>query len=518
MKRKVLALFLSVLLVVGLMAGCGGTNDDGSQSSTTEADGSSTTGTDEGNGEIQKIVVAFPTWSGAPADLAKIEAALNEISREEIGIEASLLVTDFASYGQQMALMMSGTEQLDVIITLSPNRLYATSIQNGQLLDLEENDLIQTYGSGIIEAVGQEYIDACRVGGILYGLPNNRDMARGAGCYSIRTDILESVGFELEAGKEIQMATMADIEEIFAKIHEQYPDMEVYRPVTGAFMQYSNVDYLGGNNFGVLMDYGSELEVVNLFETDYYLEYCQMLNNWYESGYISQDAATDTTAVGDLTKAGVLAAYNTGGKPGIKAQESSLCGYDMTILQTADDFMSSSSVAGFPWAIPLNAVDPVASMKYLDLLYTNEEMMNIICWGIEGEHYVEKEDGFLTFPEGVDASTSGYNHSMNWMFPNQYLLKIWEGNDPELWDNTRAFNNDSKKSAALGFAFDAAKVSTEMTSVSNVYEEYQKSLEFGLMDPATGIAEMNDKMKASGLDLIIAEKEAQLNAWVEANK
>jgi putative aldouronate transport system substrate-binding protein len=89
-------------------------------------------------------------------------------------------------------------------------------------------------------------------------------MARGAGCYSIRTDILESVGFEVEAGQEIQMATMADIEEIFAKIHEQYPDMEVYRPVANAFMQYSNVDYLGGNNFGVLMNYGNDLEVVNL--------------------------------------------------------------------------------------------------------------------------------------------------------------------------------------------------------------------------------------------------------------
>lgn len=493
--KKILTLVLAAVLVLGVFAGCG------NKAETAE-------------GETVKIVVAFPTWSGAPADLQQVQDAMNKISVEKIGVEAQLMVVDFASYSQQMTLMMSGDEQLDVISCLGAS--YATQVQNGNLIDLEENDLMATYGQGIVEAIGMDYINACRVGGVLYGLPNNRDMAVGKGCYSIRTDLLTSVGYVL-TGAEIETGTMEEINDLFAKLHEAYPDMEIFRPVTSSLSQLRAIDFLGGNNFGVLLDGGNSLEVSNLFESDEYLAYCQQMRSWYEAGYISPDTATDTTAVGDLVKAGTLVAYNTGGKPGIKAQESALCGYDMTIIQTEPDYMSSSGVANFPWSIPLNTVDAVAAMKWLNLLYTDADMMNLICWGIEGTHYVQKEDGFLTYPEGVDASSSGYNHAMNWMFPNQYILKIWEGNAATLWEDTKSFNNNSIHSKALGFTFDPSNVMTEYTAVTNVYNEYQKSLEFGLVDPVQGIAEMNAKMKAAGLDLIIEEKTAQLQAWAAAN-
>lgn len=39
--------------------------------------------------------------------------------------------------------------------------------------------------------------------------------------------------------------------------------------------------------------------------------------------------------------------YTTGGKPGIKAQETTLTGRDMTIFQTLDDYIGSTSVAGY---------------------------------------------------------------------------------------------------------------------------------------------------------------------------
>ena len=478
--------------------------------------GSPAGGGETSGGETKKIIVAFCTWSGPPPDLRKIQDALNAITVPAIGVEAELLVLDFASYSQQMNLMMSGSEQLDEIITLGGN-LYLTGVQNRQYTDLEENGLLQTYGQGIIDAVGMDFINACRVGGVLYGLPNNRDMAVGKGCFAFRTDILEAVGYQFQKSGEIEKGTMDTINDLFAKIHAQFPDIEVYRPVTGALGQNANVDYLGGNVYGVLMDSGSTLNVVNFFETDFYRNYCNQVYTWNRAGYISPDAEIDTTAVGDLVKAGVLAAYNTGGKPGIKAQEGNLCGYDMTIIQTGVDFMSSSAVAGFPWVMPINTVDPVASMKWLNMIYTDADMMNTICWGLEGVHYVQGADGLLTFPSGVDASTSGYNHAMNWMFPNQYLLKVWTGDDPNLWTNMRSFNNNSGKSKALGFAFDSSSVSTEMTSVINVYEQYQKSLEFGIMDPAEGIPQMNSAMKSAGLEKIIAEKQSQLNAWATVN-
>ena len=105
-----------------------------------------------------------------------------------------------------------------------------------------------------------------------------------------------------------------------------------------------------------------------------------------------------------------------------------------------------------------------------------------------------------------------------WMMPNQFLTHVWEGNDPDLWDKMRDFNNNAKVSKASGFSFDSTNVANEITAVQNVYNEYQTSVEYGFVDPETGIAEMNDKMMAAGLQKIIDEKAAQLAAWQEANK
>ena len=282
--------------------------------------------------------------------------------------------------------------------------------------------------------------------------------------------------------------------------------------------QFSNVDALGGNVFGVLLDYGQNLDVVNLFESDFYKDYCARLYDYNQKGYISADASTDTTAVGELVKAGTLMSYTTGGKPGIKAQETTLTGRDMTIFQTLDDYIGSTSVAGMPWTIPISAQHKEAAMKFLNECYSNADVANLLAWGIEGTHYKVGDDGLATYADGVDASNSGWNHSMGWMMPNQFLTHVWEGNDPDLWDKMRDFNNNAKVSKASGFSFDSTNVANEITAVQNVYNEYQTSVEYGFVDPETGIAEMNDKMMAAGLQKIIDEKAAQLAAWQEANK
>ena len=156
--------------------------------------------------------------------------------------------------------------------------------------------------------------------------------------------------------------------------------------------QFSNVDALGGNVFGVLLDYGQNLDVVNLFESDFYKDYCARLYDYNQKGYISADASTDTTAVGELVKAGTLMSYTTGGKPGIKAQETTLTGRDMTIFQTLDDYIGSTSVAGMPWTIPISAQHKEAAMKFLNECYSNADVANLLAWGIEGTHYKIGDD------------------------------------------------------------------------------------------------------------------------------
>ncbi|MDO5425046.1 MAG: ABC transporter substrate-binding protein [Eubacteriales bacterium] len=490
MKKKVLAMLLTTALATSLGAGA------------------ITASADE---DVKKVILSFYTWTGAPTDTEMVQEAMNEITREKLGIEVELQISDFASYQQNMTLALSAGEQIDIMANLSST--YANFAQQGYLMDLNEDDLLSTYGQGIIEALGQENIDACEIGGVLYGLPNNRDWAQGRGCAAIARQYLEGIGYEIDDSVEIMRITLDELNEIYEQLHEAYPDKEVYRPTTTSMNQFSNVDALGGNVFGVLLNNGESLTVENLFTSDFYKEYCARMYEYNQKGYISQDAATDTTAVGELVKAGSVMTYTTGGKPGIKVQETGLSGQDMVIFQTMDNYISSTSLAGFPWAIPINTEDAEVAMTYLNELYTNADLMNLLAWGIEGVHYVVNEDGLATFPEGVDATNSGYYHSMGWELPNQFLTYVWEGNNPDLWEEMKEFNNSAVVSSASGFTFNSENVLNQITAVQNIYNEYQASIELGFVDPETAIPEMNDKMMAAGLQDIIDEKQAQLDEW-----
>ncbi|MDY3918275.1 MAG: ABC transporter substrate-binding protein [Candidatus Limivivens sp.] len=494
MKRKTLAAMLAAAMTASLCAG----------GMTVSAEG-----------DVKTVVLSFFTWTGAPQDTQMVQDAMNEITREKLGIEVELQISDFASYQQNMTLALSGGEQIDIMANLSTT--FANFAQQGYFMDLEEDDLLTTYGQGIIDAVGQDNVDACRIGGVLYGLPNNRDLAQGRGCAAIARQYLDGIGYEVDDSVEIMKISLDELNDIYAQLHEAYPDKEVYRPTTTSMQQFSNVDLLGGNAFGVLLNNGESLTVENLFTSDFYKEYCQRIYDYNQKGYISQDAATDTTAVGELVKAGTLMSYTTGGKPGIKVQETGLSGQEMVIFQTMENYIGSTSVAQFPWTVPINSDDPAAAVTYLNELYTNPDLQNLLAWGIEGTHYVLNDEGLATYPEGVDASNSGYNHSMGWLMPNQFLTHVWEGNNPDLWEEMKEFNNSAIVSSASGFAFNSENVLNEMTAVQNIYNEFQTSVEYGFVDPETGIQEMNDKMMAAGLQNIIDEKQAQLDEWAAAN-
>ncbi len=520
MKKRVIAMVLAAAMA-GTLAACG--SSSGSTADTTApAASESSDSTESGDSAqaastdyfdtTQHLVVAFPTWTGAPKDLDMVTEEINKILLEKHNIEIEMQIGDSGSYSQNLTLELAGGQQLDLISTLFAG--YSNLVNQGYLMDLEQDDLLKTYGDGIVDAIGQDYVDMCRVGGVLYGITNTRDYATGRGCIAIGTEYLEGIGYEFpDTDEEIIQITDDELEDIFAKLHATYPDLEVYRPAANDLVQQSEIDQIGGTNFGVLTDYGQDLTIQDLFTSDDYKNFCERVYNWNQKGYISKDAATDTTSVGTLMKDGVLMAYGTGGKPGSKAQESLGDNRDMTIFQTKEDYMASASVASYPWSIPITTANPQAAMVLMKALYTDPDIANLFVYGIEGTHYELDENGLIDTSKGTSSGNYG---TLPWLYPNQFLTTPTTGNSADLWDRIKEFNNNAKKSAAAGFAFDSTQVATQLAACTNIYNEYQKQLEYGFLDPETGLKEMDDKMMAAGLQDIIDAKQSQLDAWKAA--
>jgi putative aldouronate transport system substrate-binding protein len=79
------------------------------------------------------------------------------------------------------------------------------------------------------------------------------------------------------------------------------------------------------------------------------------------------------------------------------------------------------------------------------------------------------------------------------------------------------FNKSAKRSKALGFGFDPTPVKTEYAAVTNVVTQYKMPLETGSVDPDKVLPEFISKLKAAGIDKVIAEKQKQLDEWAKAN-
>ena len=155
-------------------------------------------------------------------------------------------------------------------------------------------------------------------------------------------------------------------------------------------------------------------------------------------------------------------------------------------------------------------------MKFLDLMYEDAELVNLLDWGIEGKHYVKVSDNVIKYPEGVTMLTNGYNLNMSWLFGNQFLSYVFEGEDPDIWQKMKEFNVQAIKSKAMGFTMNPESVKTEIAAVSNVIAQYYLVLETGSADPDKVLPQFIEKLKTAGIDKVIADKQRQLDEWAKA--
>lgn len=230
------------------------------------------------------------------------------------------------------------------------------------------------------------------------------------------------------------------------------------------------------------------------------------------------DAATTTEANSNLVKAGNTFCYLAPIKPGYLIQEEKVTGYELEIALIENSHnLYTYSVNFFNWCIASNSKNPEKAMEFLNFAYSNSDFMNLINWGIEGEHYIfaNEEKSLVGFPEGIDASTAAYNLNIGWQLPNQFIAYPWVGNDVDIWDQYKAFNDEAQKSKAFGFIYDPANVSNELVALNNVYNQYYNAIATGSVDPATALPQFNEALYAAGLQKVIDEKQTQLDAWLK---
>ncbi len=516
MKRR-FALLLTMAMGISVLAGCGGSGaDTGSDddAASTEAEGSAGDG---GAAEIdfdeEPYEATLMYWVGNDArDVDSVEAAFNELTLSQLNIKVNLMPLTLGTYSQQIQMVLSSDDDLDIFPFYGNN--IGSYVDADYIVDMGE--YMETYGQDLIRIIGAEDIECGKMNGFQAGVPNMHERTNPA-MFVLRTDLLEEAGFTADDIKKPE-----DLTPIFAAVKEKHPEMTIYGgpnslSYAGAISS-SLVDALDGKTFGVLTDMGQDTTVVNWYETDTFMEACKLMHEWYKAGYISADFATCTDTGESLMRAGNLFCFVTYGKPNSKAEKDAMTGYDTTCIKMTPDVCYTQTTNMLLYGISSNSEDPEKAMMLLNWIYATKEANDLLNWGIEGTDYVVQEDGTIDYPEGMTAETVGYHQDYGWAQMNQYNSYVWAGNDPDVWDQYQAIRDSATVSKAYGFFFDNTPVLNEIAALNSVSDEYFFTITSGSVDPETAIAEFNEKLYNAGLQTVMDEKQAQLDAWLAENQ
>ena len=547
MKKKLLAALLSCAMLGTMLTGCGSSeaaaptsnsaaSEDAEEAADEEevaeveaADGELSAAEQaiadrkaaaEESGEYEKIVISWFDWTGAPAGIDRINKTLSEYSREKYGCDIELMIIDVAAYSDDIKLMLSSGEQVDLFSTCGPG--YTTCINNDYLYDLEEDDLLDVYGSKIHDVVRKDYLDACRFGGTLYGVPPIKDYAIQTAAIIIGTEYLDAIGYDYDSKEKDNLgfvkSNFDEITDIYTQLHEKFPDKYVYAIQDNTLTQGASVDNIAGDYYGTLLDPANSLKVEDVYASDLFKEWCERTYAWNQAGFISKDALSDDTGASARVKSGAYMSMMSCGKPGYITQITGECGMPVTVFNCGESFMAAGSVSSFPWCINQNTEDPVLAMQILEAMYTDSFISNILLWGMEGYEYQVLDDGTIDFADGINPDNSEYYPNVTWMMPNPYVAHVWHGDPLDIGEQMSAFNdNCDNKSKALGFTWDNSDYSAEFTALQNAYKEYGTTVTYGFVEPEKGIADLEAALKAAGLDEYIAGKQEALDAWAAEN-
>jgi putative aldouronate transport system substrate-binding protein len=467
----------------------------------------------EAPGELVNVTYTY-AGNGIPRDLQQVQDAINEILNADIGVNLTLEPIDFGAYNDRMQLQLAAGEPCDIIFTAPWINSYTNNVANGSLLELD--DLLKEEAPGLWASMPESTWDAARINNNIYGVINQQIFPKPWGVH-VRTDLLEKYDFSLDT-----VTKWEDMEPFLEAVKEGEGITPVYADDSGSSLwrtQYYGYDGLddGIGFIGIKAD-DESLTVVNLLETPEYREAANLAKKWVDAGWFPSSPTSSDEARAAF-RAGLFAMGYHVEKPGNDVEMQTAVGWEFESKNLTDPLILDTSGATATMnAICATSQHPVEAMRVLEKLNTDPEVYNLLSRGIEGVHWVWEDEAnqVIKYPDGVDATTTGYEPNTDWMFGNQFNAYYRSQAQVGAWEATKEMNDTAYPSQALGFVVDRTPIQTEIAQVTAILEEAGRPIEWGWVAYDEAMPDLLDRINAAGAQSIIDEVQRQLNDWKAA--
>lgn len=483
MKKKNLAIIFAVSCLVSAASGC----TSGKKS--------------ENTGETVTLKWFIPC--DPQKDTAVVLEEFNKRLKEKINAQLDLQILDFGAYEERMKMNMTADTDFDLMFTGFLNR-YNTCVDMECLYPL--NDLLKN--SKLKDEI-PDYVweDATRDGEI-YAVPNYQIMATQR-CLIFQKGIVEKYGWDITGLKGTE-----DIEPLLEELKNNEPGMYPFRSDWGldSFASYDDPTFFDFQTSGVVVtvDDNNNAKCEIMMEREDSKQKAKKLNEWFKKGYIRKDIVSVNDDSQDQ-KSGKYGIEVNNYKPGGDKEGSSTRSFEIVSQCIAEPYLLPGASLTAMTGIYDGSKHPEKAFELIELLNTDKEMFNLLCYGIEGKHYNKTGEDRIEL-----VQDSGYC-IQPWILGSQFNAYFVGDQSDKDWEDTKKMNDEAKKSKLLGFTFDNSDLRTEISQIENVISKY-KIVKTGAEDPDAYWDSYIAELKQAGIEKVRDELQKQVDEFLKNSK
>ncbi len=488
--KKISAAVLAAVMVFSL-SGCGSSGGGGSASK------------DDGKTTIKITRVMNNIASPDSEEIKKVQDAVNDYIADKLDVQVEITEYAIGEYADKCNLSLANKE-IDMLWTASwiASVDCASLIQSNAAYDI--SDLLEE--STVYGTMPASVWESSEFGGKNYFIPVYKEVAEG---YDLmfRKDLVDKYDWDLDSVTEL-----ADIEPMLKDCLEEDT---VTAPLLcqSSYLFYKffldQYDWVTGYDMiGVDKETG---EVVNVVQTDEYRDFCMLMSDWAEKGYILEGDATNSNPSNALMSQYWGISWWTD-VPN-NAEANTRYGQEVEMVHLTDNWISSNTSLGSAYAISATVSEETAQacIDFLGLLYTDNTLADIFTFGIEGTDFDYDEDGYVVKKGDL------FNHSA-WESAHVRVVSLEEGEPADKVALYDTFNDDSVVSVASGFRLDKEPIEAQLTACANVLNQYGQVLENGgyRTDEVDAMLETYQKaLDEAGFQDVLDEVSRQFEEWKE---
>lgn len=542
MKKKIVSLLLAATMIMSVcLSGCG--NEKQEESKTPESSKvESSAGESEATSTEEKPQLEEKTiqiWIGGPGkqkDSDEVWEEFNKRLQEYVPnttVEFTVLTT--AEYGTQFEQMLAAGEEVDLAwIANWVTGSTSTNIDDGNLMPL--NDLVAEYGQGIVEAMGQNVIDAhLYKDGELYYLPSWQGLTTDKkGIFVIKeiADLAGATWYEDTQAIVTEWWNHDPSAENLQKVYDQFDKYFAAAKDAGKlcagtvgskFMGWNySQNYAKGSEWVGPLRHDDTFTVVDTAQQDHYKTYIKNQAEFYKKGYIRSDIASVDTSQFSFIKNGEYT--------------------DNTCILYVDNFLTQSKLESMQkdagvelygieieekgylglgdataMAVPYCADEPERAMMVLDVIYSVPEMYQLLIYGIEGKHYTDNGDGTVTTSYGAEGTADADYGLWRWTIGTCKNSLVTQADTAGYYDELAENDKVSPANIWATWSFDGTGTEDICAALKALRLEYEPIFSGGYTgdDWEATYDKFIKARKDAGVDKLIEEVQKQMSAYVK---